>query len=75
MAWQSGLTGIGWNTEKVSQPLTKMDDLMNPDIVGTNSVGMLKADMPDLVMINLGIDPGRLRARRSGRRPPTGSRC
>jgi spermidine/putrescine transport system substrate-binding protein len=57
MAWQSGLTGLGWNTEKVSQPLTKMDDLMNPDIVGTNSVGMLKADMPDLVMINLGIVP------------------
>jgi spermidine/putrescine transport system substrate-binding protein len=57
MAWQSGLTGLGWNTEKVSQPLTSMDDLMNPDIVGTNSVGMLKADMPDLVMINLGITP------------------
>ena len=57
MAWQSGLTGLGWNTEKVSQPLTKMDDLMNPDIVGTNSIGMLKADMPDLVMINLGITP------------------
>jgi spermidine/putrescine transport system substrate-binding protein len=57
MAWQSGLTGLGWNTEKVSQPLTTMDDLMNPDIVGTNSVGMLKADMPDLVMINLGITP------------------
>jgi spermidine/putrescine transport system substrate-binding protein len=57
MAWQSGLTGLAWNTEKVSQPLTKMDDLMNPDLVGTNSVGMLKADMPDLVMINLGITP------------------
>ncbi len=57
MAWQSGLTGLAWNTEKVSQPLTTMDDLMNPDIVGTNSVGMLKADMPDLVMINLGITP------------------
>ena len=57
MAWQSGLTGIGCNTEKVSQPITTMDDLMNPDIVGTHSVGMLKGDMPDLVMINLGIDP------------------
>ena len=57
MAWQSGLTGLAWNTEKVSQPITTMDDLMNPDIVGTNSVGMLKADMPDLVMINLGITP------------------
>jgi len=57
MAWQSGLTGMGWNTEKVSQPLTKLDDLMNPDIVGTNSVGMITGDMPDVVMINLGINP------------------
>jgi spermidine/putrescine transport system substrate-binding protein len=57
MAWQSGLTGIGWNTKKVSRPLTKLDDLMNPDIVGTNQVGMLTADMPDVVMINLGIVP------------------
>jgi spermidine/putrescine transport system substrate-binding protein len=57
MTWQSGLTGLGWNNDLVSRPLTSMDDLMNPDVVGSNSVGMLKADMPDLVMINLDIDP------------------
>jgi spermidine/putrescine transport system substrate-binding protein len=57
MAWQSGLTGIGYDTEKVSRPVTSLDDLANPEVVGTNSVGMLKADMPDVVMINLGIDP------------------
>jgi spermidine/putrescine transport system substrate-binding protein len=58
MAWQSGLTGLAWNTDKVSQPLTKMDDLMNPDIVGTSSVGLFaNEDLPNLVMINLGIDP------------------
>jgi spermidine/putrescine transport system substrate-binding protein len=57
MAWQSGLTGIGFDTTKVSRPVTSLDDLANPDVVGTNSVGMLKADMPDVVMINLGIDP------------------
>jgi spermidine/putrescine transport system substrate-binding protein len=57
MAWQSGLTGIGVNNDLVTGEVTKMDDLGNPAIVGTNSVGMLKADMPDLVMINLGIDP------------------
>jgi spermidine/putrescine transport system substrate-binding protein len=57
MAWQSGLTGVGWNTEQVSQPIAKLDDLMNPDIVGTNSVGMITGDMGDLVMINLGITP------------------
>jgi spermidine/putrescine transport system substrate-binding protein len=57
MAWQSGTTGIGYDTTKVSGPITTMDDLMNPDLVGMASVGMLKADMPDLVMINLGITP------------------
>jgi len=57
MAWQAGLTGIGYNTEEVSRPVVSLVDLANPDVVGTNSVWMLKADMADVVMINLGIDP------------------
>ena len=57
MAWQSGITGIFFNRELVDGELTKIDDLANPDKVGTNSVGMLEGDMPDWVMINLGIDP------------------
>ncbi len=57
MAWQSGITGIGVNMELVNGEITKMDDLANPDKVGKSSVGMLEGDMPDWVMINLGIDP------------------
>lgn len=57
MPWQGGFTGIGYDVTKVNGPITKLDDLANPDKVGQNSVGMLKADMPDFVMINLGIDP------------------
>lgn len=57
MAWQSGITGIGVNTKLVNGEVTKMDDLANPDKVGKSSVGMLTGDMPDWVMINLGIDP------------------
>jgi spermidine/putrescine transport system substrate-binding protein len=57
MAWQSGITGIGVNRQLVNGPVTKMDDLANPDIVGTSSVGMLEGDMAEWVMINLGIDP------------------
>jgi spermidine/putrescine transport system substrate-binding protein len=57
MAWQSGLTGLGWNTEMVNQTPTKLDDMMSTDYFPPNSVGVLKADAPDLVMINLGIDP------------------
>jgi len=57
MAWQSGFTGVGVNSELVKGPITKLDDLANPDKVGEGLVGMLKEDMPDFVMINLGIDP------------------
>ncbi len=57
MAWQSGLTGVGYNTELMVKAPTKLDDLMSTDYFPTNSVGVLKADAPDLVMINLGIDP------------------
>ena len=73
MAWQSGLTGIGYLTEKVSRPPTTMDDLMNPDIVGTSSVGMITGDMPDLVMIHLGIDP--VTSGSAGGREPRTARC
>jgi spermidine/putrescine transport system substrate-binding protein len=57
MAWQSVITGIGVNRKLVNGEVTKLDDLANPDKVGTASVGMLEGDMPDFVMINLGIDP------------------
>ena len=57
MPWQGGFTGIGYDATKVNGTITKLDDLANPAIVGTDSVGMLASDMPDFVMINLGIDP------------------
>ena len=57
MAWQSGITGIGYNTELALKPPTKLDDLMSTDFFPPSSVGVLKADAPDLVMVNLGIDP------------------
>ena len=31
MAWQSGLTGVGYNTELAIKPPTKLDDLMSTD--------------------------------------------
>jgi spermidine/putrescine transport system substrate-binding protein len=56
MPWQGGFTGVGVDREAVRGPITKLDDLANPDKVGLASVGMLKEDMPDFVMTNLGID-------------------
>jgi len=57
MAWQSGITGIGYNPSMVNGEITGMNDLADPAKVGTGTVGMLTYDMPDFVMINLGIDP------------------
>jgi spermidine/putrescine transport system substrate-binding protein len=57
MAWQSGLTGVGFNTELAVKAPTKLDDLMSTDFFPSGSVGVLKSDAPDLVMVNLGIDP------------------
>jgi len=57
MAWQSGITGIGYNTELVLKPPTKLDDLMSTDFFPPSSVGVLKEDAPNLVMVNLQIDP------------------
>lgn len=57
MAWQSGITGIAINKDLINGTITKLDDLANPDIVGTDSVNMLRSDMPEWTMINLGIDP------------------
>ncbi len=57
MPWQSGITGIGYNTDLALKPPTKLDDLMSTDYFPPGTVGVLKSDAPDLVMINLGIDP------------------
>jgi spermidine/putrescine transport system substrate-binding protein len=57
MAWQGGFTALGVNSTRVNGPITKLDDLANPDKVGTDSVGMITSEMPDFVMQNLGIDP------------------
>jgi spermidine/putrescine transport system substrate-binding protein len=57
MAWQWGLTSIACNHDLVSGPITKLDDLMDTKRFGPRSVGMLKDDMADFVMKNLGIDP------------------
>jgi len=63
MAWQSGLTGIGWDPEQVkalrpSKPeITSVMDLFDPAFAG--KVGMFNnsADLAGLVMVGQGVDP------------------
>jgi spermidine/putrescine transport system substrate-binding protein len=63
MAWQSGLTGIGWDPIQVkalrpSNPeITSVMDLFDPAFKG--KVGMFgdNADLPGLTMVGQGVDP------------------
>jgi spermidine/putrescine transport system substrate-binding protein len=56
MAWQSGMTGLAWNTKFVDEDITSFEQLMDPKYKG--KVGLFSNDdMPNIVMVWLGIDP------------------
>jgi spermidine/putrescine transport system substrate-binding protein len=63
MAWQSGLTGIGWDPKQVAElrpdnpEITSAMDLFDPAFAG--KVGMFAdtADMPNTALIALGYNP------------------
>ena len=63
MAWQSGLTGIGWDPVQVAQlrpdnpTITSINDLFDPAFAG--KVGMFgdNQDLPNFAMLGLGIVP------------------
>jgi spermidine/putrescine transport system substrate-binding protein len=63
MAWQSGLTGIGWDPVQVKAlrpekpEITSVMDLFDPAFAG--KVGMLVGphDLPELTMVGQGVDP------------------
>jgi spermidine/putrescine transport system substrate-binding protein len=55
--WQSGFTGIAYNSKKITRPITSIKDLWDPAFTGR--VGMM-SDNTDLGtggMLYLGIDP------------------
>ena len=57
MAWQSGMTGIAYNTKFVDEEITSLEQMLNPKYAG--HVGMFNntADAQALAMIELGINP------------------
>jgi len=57
MAWQSGATGIGWNTKYVDEPITSLNDLLNPKYAGHVAMFNNAADSGGLAMLELGITP------------------
>lgn len=57
MAWQSGMTGIAYNTKYVDEEITTLEQMLNPKYAG--HVGMFNntADSQNLAMVELGINP------------------
>ncbi len=57
MAWQSGMTGIAYNTKFVDEEITSLEDMLNPKYAG--HVGMLNnvSDAQTLALIELGVNP------------------
>jgi spermidine/putrescine transport system substrate-binding protein len=55
--WQSGFTGIGYNSKFIKEPPTSFDDLLNPAYKG--KVGMFKnnQDLPCAALTSMGFDP------------------
>jgi spermidine/putrescine transport system substrate-binding protein len=57
MAWQSGMTGIAYNTKYVDEEITTLEQMLNPKYAG--HVGMFNntSDAQNLAMVELGINP------------------
>jgi spermidine/putrescine transport system substrate-binding protein len=56
-AWQSGLTGIGYNPKYVKEPIDSFQDLLNPKYKG--KIGMFgdNQDLPNLALLGIGVKP------------------
>ncbi len=57
VAWQSGITAIGYNPKLTGREITSFDDLFDPKFKGR--VGMFgdNVDLPNFTMVGLGIKP------------------
>jgi spermidine/putrescine transport system substrate-binding protein len=57
MAWQSGMTGIGYDPKRTGRPITSWADLMDPAFKG--KVGMFgdTQDLPNSALTAIGVNP------------------
>jgi spermidine/putrescine transport system substrate-binding protein len=61
LPWQSGMTGIGYDPNKVGSELTSIDDLLtNPKFKGKVTLLSELADAVGLVMLSNGDDPSKV---------------
>ena len=57
MAWQSGMTGIAYNTKFVDEEITTLEQMLNPAYAGHVALLNNTADAQNLAMVELGINP------------------
>jgi spermidine/putrescine transport system substrate-binding protein len=56
-AWQSGITGIGYNKKLTKRAITKFDDLLDPAFKGVTGMFSEMRDTLSLAIASLGVDP------------------
>ena len=57
MAWQSGITGIGYNPTLTGREITTFDDLLDPEFAGRVGMFSEMRDTMSLALLSLGIEP------------------
>lgn len=57
MPWQSGLTGLAWNKEKIPGGIHSIDDLWAPELAQKVELGAEKLDTMGLILWSQGVDP------------------
>lgn len=57
MAWQSGITGIGYNPTLTGREITTFDDLLDPEFAGRVGLFSEMRDTMSLALLSLGIEP------------------
>jgi spermidine/putrescine transport system substrate-binding protein len=57
IAWQSGITGIGYNPTLTGREITSFDDLLDPEFAGRVGMFSEMRDTMSLTLLSLGINP------------------
>ena len=57
MAWQSGMTGIGYDPKRVGHKITSWKDLLDPALRGKIGMFADNQDLPTAALCAVGVDP------------------
>ncbi|HZC73759.1 MAG TPA: spermidine/putrescine ABC transporter substrate-binding protein [Jatrophihabitans sp.] len=57
MAWQSGMTGIGYDPAKVGHKITSWQDLKDPKLKGKIGMFSDNQDLPSCALLAVGVNP------------------